>query len=88
MGIAAFTIIAARELSRYGITVNAIAPSATTRLTENLIKEERLEVLRPSFSSPSEVDLLHAEKVGPHRLKGGTGITIFDRREERHVILH
>ena len=26
MGIAAFTIIAARELRRYGVTVNAIAP--------------------------------------------------------------
>ena len=35
-GIAAFTIIAARELGRYGITVNAIAPAALTRMTENL----------------------------------------------------
>ena len=30
MGIAAFTIISARELRRYGITVNAIAPGAFT----------------------------------------------------------
>ena len=36
MGIAAFTIIAARELRRYGATVNAIAPGALTRLTEDL----------------------------------------------------
>ena len=36
MGIAAFTIIAARELGRYGVTVNAIAPGALTRLTEDL----------------------------------------------------
>ena len=35
-GIAAFSIIAARELRRYGITVNCIAPGALTRLTENL----------------------------------------------------
>ena len=35
-GIAGFTIIAARELRRYGITVNAIAPGALTRLTEDL----------------------------------------------------
>lgn len=35
-GIAAFTVIAARELRRYGVTVNAIAPSAQTRMTENL----------------------------------------------------
>jgi NAD(P)-dependent dehydrogenase (short-subunit alcohol dehydrogenase family) len=35
-GIASFTIIAARELGRYGVTVNAIAPAALTRMTENL----------------------------------------------------
>lgn len=35
-GIAAFTVIAAMELERYGVTVNAIAPAALTRMTENL----------------------------------------------------
>jgi NAD(P)-dependent dehydrogenase (short-subunit alcohol dehydrogenase family) len=35
-GIAAFTIITAEELARYGITVNAIAPAARTRMTEDL----------------------------------------------------
>ena len=35
-GIAAFTQIAAQELDRYGVTVNAIAPGALTRLTEDL----------------------------------------------------
>jgi NAD(P)-dependent dehydrogenase (short-subunit alcohol dehydrogenase family) len=33
-GIAALTIIAARELARYGVTVNAINPGARTRMTE------------------------------------------------------
>src|SRR5471030_2208194 len=33
-GIAAFTTIAATELARYGIRVNAIAPAARTRMTE------------------------------------------------------
>jgi len=32
-GIAAFTIIAAMELERYDVTVNAIAPGAATRMT-------------------------------------------------------
>ncbi|MGW4408732.1 SDR family oxidoreductase [Nonomuraea sp. NPDC004702] len=36
-GIAGLTVIAARELERYGVTVNAIAPAALTRMTENLI---------------------------------------------------
>ena len=35
-GIATFSIIAAKELGRYGVTVNAIAPGALTRMTENL----------------------------------------------------
>lgn len=35
-GLAAFTVIAADELSRYGVTVNAIAPNALTRMTEGL----------------------------------------------------
>ncbi|TYB57847.1 SDR family NAD(P)-dependent oxidoreductase [Nonomuraea sp. PA05] len=36
-GIAGLTIIAARELERYGVTVNAIAPAALTRMTESLM---------------------------------------------------
>jgi NAD(P)-dependent dehydrogenase (short-subunit alcohol dehydrogenase family) len=36
-GIAALTWVLARELGRYGITSNAIAPRARTRMTENLM---------------------------------------------------
>jgi len=55
-GIAAFTIIAARELARYGITVNAIAPGALTRLTEDLGigkgSEEQKARLHPRWIAP------------------------------------
>jgi NAD(P)-dependent dehydrogenase (short-subunit alcohol dehydrogenase family) len=55
-GIAAFTIIAARELGRYGITVNAVAPGALTRMTEDLAmgrgSEEEKAVLHPRWIAP------------------------------------
>jgi NAD(P)-dependent dehydrogenase (short-subunit alcohol dehydrogenase family) len=34
-GIAGFTLIAAQELQRYGVTVNCLAPNARTRMTES-----------------------------------------------------
>src|SRR5207244_4281390 len=49
-GIAAMTIVLARELERFGVRVNAIAPVALTRLTEDLmggIAEEQKEKLAP-----------------------------------------
>ena len=38
-GIVGLTLVAAAELSRYGVTVNAIAPSARTRMTEELFPD-------------------------------------------------
>ena len=35
-GVATFTITASRELANYGVTVNAIAPMALSRMTESL----------------------------------------------------
>ncbi len=35
-GIAAFTIIVAREMQRFGVTANSISPGAQTRMTSNL----------------------------------------------------
>src|SRR5471030_2250179 len=58
MGIAGFTIIAARKLRRYGVTVNAIAPGALTRLTENLgppVTEERRTRMNPRWIAPIAV---------------------------------
>src|SRR3954462_8681728 len=39
-GIAAFTVIAAQELQRYGVTVNCVAPNARTRMTEETFELE------------------------------------------------
>ncbi|MCU1352479.1 MAG: putative oxidoreductase, partial [Acidimicrobiales bacterium] len=55
-GIASFTIIAAKELARYGVTVNAIAPAALTRMTENLgmgqADEETKARMSPRWIAP------------------------------------
>ncbi len=58
-GIAAFTIIAARELRRIGVTVNAISPTAYTRMTDSLREytEEEIEVRDPRWVSPTVVYL-------------------------------
>ena len=38
-GIAALTLVQAAELARYGVTANAIAPSARTRMTETVFAD-------------------------------------------------
>jgi NAD(P)-dependent dehydrogenase (short-subunit alcohol dehydrogenase family) len=52
-GIATFTLIAAEELARYGVTVNAIAPGALTRLTEDLgLPEDMKDRFGPEWVAP------------------------------------
>jgi len=43
-GIAGLTLVLARELGRYGVTVNAIAPRARTRMTENIFGDTAKKV--------------------------------------------
>ncbi len=49
-GIAAFSVIASRELVRYGVTVNCIAPGGLTRLTEDLQPGELTDAEREARS--------------------------------------
>ena len=66
-GIAGFTVIAARELRRYGITVNAIAPGALTRLTEDLGmgkgSEEEKDRMHPRWIAPIVTWLVSAQSA-------------------------
>ncbi|QEH79668.1 SDR family oxidoreductase [Sphingomonas sp. C8-2] len=43
-GIAALTLVQAAELGRYGITANALAPAARTRMTEGAFAEKMAKV--------------------------------------------
>ena len=62
-GIASLTIIAARELQRYNVTVNAISPHAYTRMTAELRErtQEQLEASNPRWIAPIVVWLASKE---------------------------
>jgi NAD(P)-dependent dehydrogenase (short-subunit alcohol dehydrogenase family) len=69
-GIAALTLVQAAELARYGVTSNAIAPSARTRMTEEVFKdmmskpESGFDTMAPENISPLIVWLVSAESRG------------------------
>jgi NAD(P)-dependent dehydrogenase (short-subunit alcohol dehydrogenase family) len=58
-GILALTVVAAAELARYGVTVNAIAPAARTRMTE--------QSFAATMAPPSDggFDAMAPENVSP-----------------------
>jgi NAD(P)-dependent dehydrogenase (short-subunit alcohol dehydrogenase family) len=59
-GIATLTLVQAVELARYGVTANAIAPAARTRMTEGVFTEM---MARPD--DPSAFDAMAPENVAP-----------------------
>jgi NAD(P)-dependent dehydrogenase (short-subunit alcohol dehydrogenase family) len=61
-GIAAMSVIAARELERYGVTVNAIYPTAMSRLTEDIFATRRGEF---AAGAAPGFDPLDAGNVAP-----------------------
>ena len=67
-GIAAFTTIAASEVARYGVTVNAVAPVALTRMTEGLgpapETDEEREMRSPRWIAPIVTWLASEEAAG------------------------
>jgi NAD(P)-dependent dehydrogenase (short-subunit alcohol dehydrogenase family) len=65
-GIAGLTVVAAREFQRLGITVNAIAPRANTRLTEGLAQwtPEQIERRMPVWSAALVTWLASPESKG------------------------
>ena len=61
-GIAALTLIAAGELGRYGVRVNAVAPLARTRMTES---SPSLAGVVAAPADPEAFDAWHPANVSP-----------------------
>jgi NAD(P)-dependent dehydrogenase (short-subunit alcohol dehydrogenase family) len=61
-GVAALSLVAARELDRIGVKVNAIAPAARTRLTENVPVVG--EIMRAP-ESDAEFDFFDPANISP-----------------------
>jgi NAD(P)-dependent dehydrogenase (short-subunit alcohol dehydrogenase family) len=59
-GIAALTLVQAAELGRYGVTANAIAPSARTRMTETVFADTMA-----APDDPTAFDAMAPENVAP-----------------------
>ena len=57
-GIAALTLVQAAELGRYGITANALAPSARTRMTEQAFADKMA-------TQGSEFDVMDPANIAP-----------------------
>ncbi|MFO1240000.1 MAG: SDR family oxidoreductase [Sphingomonadaceae bacterium] len=68
-GIASLTLVQAAELGRYGITANALAPSARTRMTEQAFAEKMategnaFDVMDPGNIAPTVVWLGSGESA-------------------------
>ncbi len=69
-GIAALTLVEAAELGRYGVTANAIAPAARTRMTEDVFADrmgaptDGFDVNDPANISPLVVWLGSTDSAG------------------------
>ena len=72
MGVVGFTYSCAMALGRYGITSNAIAPRASTRLTDT-IPEDRLRELavRRGMATPEDAPKLSIDELKKRFLGGG-----------------
>ena len=65
-GIAALTLVEAAEMGRYGVTANAIAPAARTRMTEEVFGD-RMQAPESGFDVNDPGEHLAARGVARQR---------------------
>ena len=76
------------EGAKYDIRVNCLAPTAATRMTEDILTPEMLDMLKPEFVTPAAVFLVSEDAPNRTVLLAGAGhFATLEIRESRGVHL-
>jgi len=67
-GITGLTRVAARDLGKYGITVNAVCPGASTRMTQTVPDSARAARQKSGIASPGGQRTFQLEHTGPENV--------------------
>ena len=67
-GIAAMTRVVARELGKYGVTVNAICPAAATRMTQTVADAARAARQKAGIQTPAGAPSFQLQHMGPENV--------------------
>ncbi|HYI47275.1 MAG TPA: SDR family NAD(P)-dependent oxidoreductase [Allosphingosinicella sp.] len=74
MGLAGFARTLALEGAKYNVRVNTIAPTAATRMTQELFPPELLERFRPELVAPAALFLVSEEAPTGTIIGAGAGV--------------
>jgi len=73
MGVLGLMNVLHAEGAKYGIHVNAILPTAATRMTDDMMAPDMLELLSPALVAPAAVWLVHRDAPSRIALLAGAG---------------
>ncbi|MEC9344536.1 MAG: SDR family oxidoreductase [Pseudomonadota bacterium] len=88
MGLVGLMSTLVIEGAKYGIHVNCLAPTAATRMTEDILSPEMLDMLKPEYVTPAAIFL--ASEDAPNRtvmLAGAGHFATLELRESKGMHL-
>jgi NAD(P)-dependent dehydrogenase (short-subunit alcohol dehydrogenase family) len=74
MGVVGFMNSLWLEGQKYGIKVNTLSPIAATRMTENIIPEQLLDLLQPEAVTPAVIFLASEDAPSRQIIAAGAGV--------------